>query len=237
MNSPDRKTLLARVAAKHTATSGAGAKNKRAAKNAPKPSIYARLAKLYADMEAAYNACAEAAGLSCRGCETNCCTSFFRHHTYVEWAYLWRGLFRLSEERRKVFIKRAEEYLYEARQSLALDIQPTAMCPLNEDGLCVLYAHRLMICRMHGTRNLLRLPDGGQQIFPGCGRFTALPCAQSAPLPQAAGLSSSCPTLDRTPFYQELAALELELHQKTPRPLPRVNLTLAEMIVLGPPKL
>ena len=210
------------------------------------PGVFQRLASLYQRMEQAYAACAEEAGLSCEGCPTNCCTSFFQHHTYVEWSYLWRGLYELSEERRCEIVGRAEEYVREAHQALALAMVPKSLCPLNENGLCILYPHRLMICRMHGTRNVFIRPDGVRQIFPGCARFTALPCSADSPLPvpDASGQdedspndgSQSCPTLDRTPFYRGLAALELEFHKKAGRLLPRVNLTLAEMIVMGPPK-
>ena len=178
-------------------------------------------------MEDAYKERAQQAGLSCAGCETNCCTSFFQHHTHVEWTYLWRGLNELPDARRKNFVERAKGYVQETRAALAANTPPAAMCPLNEDGLCVLYSHRLMICRMHGTRNVLTLPDGRRQIFPGCARFSALPCSED----------DACPSLDRTPFYGELAALEMEFRQKAGRPLPRVDLTLAEMLVLGPPKI
>lgn len=181
-------------------------------------------------MEQAYGRCATAAGLSCEGCENNCCTSFFQHHTYLEWAYLWRGLQELPPARRDIFVKKARAYVAEARESLASGRLPSSMCPLNEEGLCALYAHRLMICRLHGTRNVFVLPDGARQEFPGCWRFSALPCA-------AEGNEESCPTLDRTPLYQELAALELEFLRRAGRPMPRPDLTLAEMIVLGPPKL
>ena len=185
--------------------------------------LFSRLAGLYARMEQAYDAGAQQAGLTCKDCATNCCTSFFQHHTYVEWSYLWRGLQSLPPAQRKTFVKRAEQYVEEMRANIAMNILPTAMCPVNDKGLCTLYPYRLMICRMHGTRNRFSLPNGQQQEFPGCVRFTELPGA------------ASLPALDRTPFYKELAALELEFHQKAGRPLPRVNLTLAEMIVLGPP--
>ena len=216
------------------------------------PGMYQRLALLYQRMEQAYTACAEKAGLSCEGCPTNCCTSFFQHHTYVEWSYLWRGLYELAPERRQEIVSRAEAYVRQASQALALNILPNAMCPLNENGLCILYPYRLMICRMHGTRNVFTRPDGERHVSPGCERFAALPCSVNSQSsgPDAAGsdgvgseldvpkaASEPCPTLDRTPFYSELAALELEFHKKAGRRLPRVNLTLAEMIVLGPPKL
>ena len=189
--------------------------------------LYGRLAYLYARMHEAYSETAAAAGLTCESCPTNCCTSYFRHHTYIEWAYLWRGLSALPEDRRAALAARARDYLDQVRQSLERNALPTAMCPLNETGLCILYPHRLMICRMHGTRNTFTLPDGAVRTFPGCARFTALPRSNDA----------DCPSLDRTPFYKELAALEAEFHKRASRPLPRVDLTLAEMMVLGPPKI
>lgn len=181
-------------------------------------------------MEAAYRLCADSAGLTCDGCENNCCTSFFQHHTHIEWAYLWRGLRELPPGERKLFVRRSRAYVDDAGQSLASGRLPSAMCPLNDAGLCVLYSHRLMICRLHGTRNVFRLPDGRRQYFPGCGRFAGLPCASE-------GKEDACPTLDRTAFYQELAALELEFLKRAAGPMPRVDMTLAEMIVMGPPRL
>lgn len=203
-------------------------KKQAAPKTAPAAKgLFGRMANLYERMQNAYQDSAARAGLSCEGCPTNCCTSYFRHHTYVEWAYLWRGLHDLAPARLDHFVRRAEAYLEQARQSMALNALPSAMCPLNENGLCALYLYRLMICRMHGTRNAFTRPDGEVQVFPGCARFSQLPCAAS----------SDCPTLDRTPFYRELAELEMEFHKRAGRPLPRVDITLAEMIVLGPPKI
>lgn len=200
-----------------------------------KKGLFVRMAELYARMEEAYNASAGAASLTCKDCPTNCCSSFFKHHTYVEWAYLWRGLSELAPERRKEFVRRGALYLEEARRAIALGAMPTAMCPLNEAGLCALYPYRLMICRMHGTRNVFVLPEGTRQVFPGCARFTAMhgPVDDQAPPEEQNGPAP----LDRTPFYNELAALEGEFRQRSTRPLPRVAMTLAEMLVAGPPRL
>ncbi|MDL2291501.1 hypothetical protein LJC09_05325 [Desulfovibrio sp. OttesenSCG-928-F20] len=199
-----------------------------ARKQAGQPGLFTRMAGLYAAMEQAYNTCAATAGLSCTGCTSNCCTSFFKHHTYVEWAYLWRGLHELDEARRKDLVARAKAYVADVRSAMAKGLVPFVMCPLNGDGLCLLYAHRLMICRMHGTRNVFTLPDGSTRTFPGCVRFTALPCATD---------EAACPSLDRTPFYSELAGLEMDFLKKAKKPMPRVDITIAEMIILGPPKL
>ena len=225
-----------KAASKGKAAHAAGAKKG--------PGLNQRLAHLYRRMEEAYAIRAREAGLTCEGCPTNCCTSYFQHHTYIEWSYLWRGLLELSEERRREFIRRAEAYMREAKQALALNALPGVMCPLNENNLCALYPYRLMICRLHGTRNVFTRPDGLRQVFPGCARFTALPRTHEASSsdppqadPAAATSPDTLPALDRTPFYAELAALELEFHKRAAGPLPRVNLTLAEMILLGPPKL
>ena len=214
------RTMLSRAAAQK------GAAKKRPAAARPGASVFSRLADLYARMETAYNDAARLAGLSCAGCAQNCCTSFFQHHTHIEWAYLWRGLNDLPAPRRETIIERANGYVSEANAALAAGVMPSAMCPLNEDGLCVLYPHRLMICRMHGTRNVFTMPGGGVQTFPGCYRFVELHKDADA----------SAPSLDRTPFYRELAALEMEFCRRASGPLPRVDMTLAEMIVLGPPK-
>lgn len=187
--------------------------------------IFSRLADLYRRMEQAYAKSAGAAGLSCEGCATNCCVSYFQHHTHVEWIYLWKGLSALPSARRGMFVERAAEYVEHANSARSAGVLPSRMCPLNESGLCALYEHRLMICRMHGTRNVLVLPDGSRRMFPGCERFASL----------SRDTQGEVPALDRTPFYRELAALEMELYQRVGGPPRKVDLTLAEMIVLGPP--
>ncbi|MDR2488546.1 MAG: hypothetical protein LBD42_03520 [Desulfovibrio sp.] len=210
------------------------------------PGLFRRLEALYRRMELAYASCAEEAGLSCADCPTNCCTSFFQHHTYVEWSYLWRGLLELPDHRRREIVRLAEDYMGEAGSALALNAVPKAMCPLNSDSLCTLYSYRMMICRMHGTRNVLTMPDGRRRFFPGCARFVSLPCTADPSFSnrQEGGRvvsrdtpDDACPSLDRTPFYAELAALEREFLTRAASPLTRVNLTLAEMILLGPPAL
>jgi cell division protein YceG involved in septum cleavage len=48
----------------------------------------------------------------------------------------------------------------QVRQALAREERPQLMCPLNEEGRCSLYLHRLMICRMHGVPSSLTFPNG-----------------------------------------------------------------------------
>lgn len=193
--------------------------------------MFRRLEALYARMQREYDAAAQPLSFTCAGCPQNCCTSFFQHHTHVEWAFLWKGLEGLPAERREVFLARARDYVDAARAALDRGETPAAMCPLiTQDGeeggggRCGLYAHRLMICRLHGVSHVLQTPGRPAQPFPGCWRHQELA--------QAAG---QAPVLDRTPLYRELAALERDFLGPRAGRLPRVDLTLAEMLVQGPP--
>ena len=184
-----------------------------------------KIADLYARMEKAYDAVAEALGFTCSGCPDNCCDSFFQHHTYLEWLYLWEGLCQLPKEKLEEIEKRSQQYILESERALAQGERPEIMCPLNEAGLCSLYKHRLMICRMHGVPSIMTRPDGKKLEFPGCFRCQEL-----------VGDRNNAPAVDRTDLYKELALLEAELLGARRRTLPRVKMTIAEMIVKGAPK-
>jgi Fe-S-cluster containining protein len=177
-------------------------------------------------MEEAYNRVAAKIGLSCDGCPDNCCSSYFRHHTYIEWAYLWQGISTIAEHKQQEFLHRAEEYVKESRILLAQGLRPRMMCPLNDDGFCQIYQHRLMICRLHGVPNSFVHPEGKKMEFPGCFRSQEL-CSSL----------QEVPSLDRTNLYQALASLEMAFVGPKMRDLPRVKLTLAEMLVQGPPRI
>jgi hypothetical protein len=191
----------------------------------PNAELTSRLVGLYARMEEAYNRVAAELDFSCGDCPDNCCDSYFLHHTVIEWGYLWQGLAALDPERLEQIRARAERYLTGVAEALARYERPQIMCPLNEGGLCGLYAHRLMICRMHGVPSSFTLPDGRRQEFPGCHR-----CQE-----QTAGRENP-PEVDRTALYRELAELERELLLLTGRCGPRIKMSIAEMIVAGPPK-
>ncbi|MFP4168779.1 MAG: hypothetical protein ACLFSY_08055 [Desulfonatronovibrionaceae bacterium] len=188
--------------------------------------VFTRLQDLYLRMEEEYDRIAFRIGLSCAECTDNCCTSYFRHHTYVEWAYLWKGLKACDSSLRERILARAHGYLREEEAGLARGKAPEAMCPVNESGWCTLYPYRLMICRMHGVPNCLNTPDGQRKDFPGC--FMAQELTQGM---------DSAPSMDRTGFYSELAALEMDFLGQRIKKLPRVDMSLARMIVSGPPKL
>lgn len=191
--------------------------------------VLRRLRELYARMDQAYQASAQAIGLSCDNCADSCCETLFRHHTYLEWTDLSQGLAALPAARQQELRESAEAYL-RLHQNALPGCTPRVPCPLcMEQGgalACGLYEHRPMICRLHGVPNVLLRPGGQQTAFPGCDR--------------AQELAKTCPPalLDRTPLLGELAKLEMDLlgRERMGR-LPRVNITIAEMILLGPPKL
>ncbi len=190
------------------------------------PEISKKMAELYARMEEAYDEVARTLEFSCKGCPDNCCDSFFLHHTYVEWAYLWEGLNKLPKERLEELAERAAHYVTESEIQLGRGERPMLMCPLNENGLCSVYSHRLMICRMHGVPSSLTRPDGKKLQFPGCFRCQEIVNGRG-----------DVPTVDRTELYKELVALETALLGSRRHILPRVKMTIAQMIVKGPPEL
>lgn len=188
---------------------------------------FRKLAKLYDDMQNAYASYSSALGLSCVDCAQNCCTSYFQHHTYIEWTYLLVGLEELPPERRATYMARAQQYVRDTREALDQGNRPQLMCPLNDDGLCGIYTHRLMICRLHGVPNRLRYPNGKIVDFPGCYRSQELCASRKA-----------VPVLDRTALYTRLMELEIQfVGPKKITTIPRVDLTLAEMLVQGKPRI
>ncbi len=191
-----------------------------------KPEISEKLAALYQRMEEVYDRVARELHFTCTGCPDNCCDSYFLHHTVIEWAYLWQGLAALSENRLAVICERAADYIAQSRKALMKGERPQIMCPLNDGGLCVLYKHRLMICRMHGVPSCFSKPDGSKVHFPGCFR-----CQE-----QVEG-REEIPEVDRTELYRELASLEKDVLLSVAFKGHRIKMTIAEMITAGPPQL
>ena len=186
---------------------------------------FRKLAALNARMSETYDQAATTLGLACADCPDNCCHSFFQHHTQIEWAYLRQGLAGLAEPDRAVLLERAEAYLREARPLLACGELPRIACPLLDAGRCLLYAHRPMICRLHGVPGLLVKPDGSRAESPGCPRAQAL---------VAQGRSAL--VLDRTPFLEALFNLEVEFLGGRSRLRRKIDLPVAGMLVLDPPR-
>lgn len=190
------------------------------------PEFAEQVASLYRDMEEAYDSVAATLDFSCNGCPDNCCDSFFLHHTYTEWAYLWQGLQTLNDRQLEEIRKKSSAGLVAAEDALARGRRPTVMCPLNSAGRCSLYPYRLMICRLHGVPSAFTRPDGRRMEFPGCFRYQD----------QLAGEKPGI-ALDRTEFFRRLVELEIRLLDARLRVVPKVKLTIAQMIVQGPPPL
>ncbi|MBB5347482.1 hypothetical protein JWG42_05690 [Desulfoprunum benzoelyticum] len=194
----------------------------------PEPLVQ-RLKNIYRALEEDYDEVARQLQFSCSGCPDNCCDSYFLHYTYVEWAYLWQGLRELPPVRQKNILDRAGEVVRVCREELAHGRRPVVMCPLNENGLCVLYPYRLLVCRTHGVPAVMTLPDGRRLSFPGCYRCQEVVRGREN--------DAGVPFVDRTKLLQLLVMLESELLQGLHSPRPRIRMTIAEMLVKGPPTL
>ncbi|BCO10466.1 hypothetical protein GF1_28420 [Desulfolithobacter dissulfuricans] len=194
------------------------------------PELSSELADIYAKMQEGYDEVARRITMTCTGCPDNCCDSWFQHHTYSEWAYLWEGLRAVDDDLLERILKRAEEYVRESKKILARGERPQLMCPLNENGLCALYDHRMLICRMHGIPATMTRPDGQLLRFPGCFRCQEI-------VEKRYEDENEAPAMDRTPLLRRLAALENELLGNRRHLYPRVKKTIAEMIVEGPPRI
>jgi Fe-S-cluster containining protein len=182
--------------------------------------IMIELEQLLARMDQAYRQTAGAAGFECRGCLQNCCRTLFFHHTLTELLYLKAGLAGLSAEVHNRIRERAAGAVDRMRGTEQAQ-QPSAgtMCPLNEQDRCMLYAHRPMICRLHGLPHRLQRPDGKVLSGPGCDDFY-----------RQCGSASSV-ALDRTPHYTAMAGLEKALRQKWDFGA-RIKMTVARMVVV-----
>ena len=193
------------------------------------PELSCEIGEIYDSMEVAYDEVASAIALTCDGCPDNCCDSFFLHYTYCEWAYLWEGIRALEDDKLDAIMQRAKDYVEQSRSMIAKGERPQIMCPLNEEGRCGLYSHRLMICRTHGVPATLTRPDGQLLRFPGCFRCQEI-------VSTAFSIETDAPAMDRTILYKRLAQLESRFLGDKRGLMPKIKMTIAEMIVSGPPK-
>ncbi len=163
---------------------------------AEKGNFFKELQGLYAAMDRAYDQAADRYGFSCTGCADSCCLTRFYHHTAIEYAYLLSGFRELPPERRRTFLSRAQACIRDLERAMREKKPFRHMCPVNDDGWCALYAHRPMICRLHGIPHELSPPGRPKIQGAGCTEFER----QFGDLPYAA--------FDRTPFYAEMAGME-----------------------------
>ncbi len=177
-----------------------------------------RIAAVYADMDAAYDAAAAQYGFVCAGCEDSCCRTRFRHHTLIEYAYLRQGFKGLDAGLRRRVTDKAVVYREALREAESRGVPFRHWCPLIRDGRCMLYAFRPMICRLHGLAHILHHPARGIIRGTGCHVF------------EQAHLQAAARPLDRSGIYQRLAGLEQVVRQATRFSAP-LGMTVADMIV------
>jgi Fe-S-cluster containining protein len=184
-------------------------------------SAYSELIRgLYEEMGSAYDRAAEGFGFSCSGCDENCCEERFYHHTLSEFIYLKRGLENCPEDKRKEIFRRAGEVVSLYAMHDAEGVARRVLCPLNVDGLCSLYDHRLMICRLHGVPYKMRRPDNTVTKGQGCHKIE---------WDMSEEKSEAC-MLDRTDLYRQLSGIEIDLRKKIGFN-ERIKKTIAEMVV------
>lgn len=173
---------------------------------------------IYDAIDQNYNEVGNQYGFICKGCEDNCCATRFYHHTLLEVLYILKG-FKSLEKEKQIKIKHrtleVSRKIIEAGEK-EMDLRP--MCPLNFDGLCILYIHRPMICRLHGIPSELHIPGKQITYSPGCYSFSKQ-CKEKGYI-----------AFDRTPFYIEMAQLEKKLQQAVGM-TQKIKMTVAQMLV------
>ena len=177
-----------------------------------------RLEEIYAHMDEKYNQAAEYYDFTCNGCRDNCCLTRFYHHTLLEYLYIRKGFSKLGTNIRPDVKKKALNVLRLTAEADQNKKTARVMCPLNLDGLCLIYHFRPMICRLHGIPHELNRPGRGIICSPGCDEFTKL-----------YGSKKYC-KFDRTPFYIKMAGLEKELKESVGI-AHKIKMTIAEMII------
>lgn len=178
-----------------------------------------QIKSLFADMDLAYQKVADDYGFVCRGCEDNCCSSRFSHHTLLEFIYLSVGFRQLTVDIRTEILNQAHRNIEKGVKTDQKDTDNRLMCPVNVNEQCLLYPFRPMICRLHGIPHELKLPDNSIQYGQGCEAFTSR-CKESTYIP-----------FNRTPLYTQLSCFEIKLRQKI-GVFEKIKMTVAEMLIL-----
>jgi Fe-S-cluster containining protein len=182
----------------------------------PNLSYLNKLETIYAAMDRRYEEVADAYEFKCTGCRDSCCLTLFHHHTLIEFLYLARGLQSLEVQRLATIEQKAVQVKRYISQAKELPIR--VMCPLNEEGRCVSYPYRPMICRLHGIPHELRKP--GQALAHGSGCHIFSEKYQHKPYQP----------FDRTPHYLQMAHLEKALRIEVGY-YQRLKMTVADMVL------
>ena len=170
-------------------------------------------------MDQSYQQVAHAYGFFCTGCETSCCETRFYHHTLIEYFYLRKGFLALDIYRQEKNLLHAAVVLKGYRTADERQNSVRIPCPLNQNGQCVIYPYRPMICRLHGIPHEFQKPEGKNIYGPGCDPFNRQ-CRDAR-----------YKKFDRTPFYRQMASLEQELRQSI-GVYDKFKMTIAEMLLL-----
>ncbi len=178
--------------------------------------LFQQLVDNYTTMDRAWEMTASQYNFQCKGCEDNCCTSLFFHHTFVEKAFLIHGVGQLAQDIKKEAQDRAKIYYNKTFPAGKMPESRKIMCPLNQDGRCLVYGYRPMICRLHGLPHELHKPGASPFKGPGC----------------PAGQFDSAPYIpfDRTPFYKKMAKIEIKFRQSTGK-VGKIKETVAQMLL------
>lgn len=170
-------------------------------------------------MDLKYKEAADYYGFDCKGCEDNCCFTRFFHHTLLEYLYIMEGYGTLDRAKQVEVKRRALEVCRKTDEAVEKGIPVRVMCPLNFDGLCLMYDYRPMICRLHGIPHELQRPGQSTMYGLGCDTFNKQ-CQEKELF-----------KFDRTPFYIEMAELEKELRQEV-GVRQKIKLTVAQMLAM-----
>jgi len=188
------------------------------------PEYFSPLVRLYHDMDSAWDQVAAQYEFQCNGCEDNCCLSLFFHHTHAEASFLRFGLQTLSPKDRKRVLSLSRDYcrqtFCDAPENPDQPVSQKVPCPLLKAERCSLYHFRPMICRLHGLPHELHKPGCHIIKGPGCdaGRFD----------------SRTYIPFDRTPFYKQMAVIEMNFRQQTGK-TGKVKKTIAQILVDSAP--
>ena len=184
------------------------------------PEHFSTLIKLYQEMDKTWDQVAQQYGFQCNGCEDNCCLSLFFHHTYAEVSFLQYGFQTLPTEEQARILELSQAYCSQTfSETTKNNNQATSKkipCPLLKEERCSLYNFRPMICRMHGLPHELHKPGFNVIKGPGCdaGKFN----------------SRTYIPFDRTPFYRQMAAIEMNFRQLTGK-TGKIKKTIAQILM------
>ncbi|MFH0960165.1 MAG: YkgJ family cysteine cluster protein [Pseudomonadota bacterium] len=176
-----------------------------------------RLKQLYEQIDYFYRKAATQSAFSCHGCDgAKCCTVDLIVHTSAEMLYMRRGLGALNPST-KLEIKKRSKHIVELKRLDYLGEYRNSVCAANFDGKCRIYDYRPMICRLAGIPHFIDKPNGTRIFGPGCDRFEL-----------GASEGKTVEKIDRTPFYNKLAEMEIEVINNQGRRTP--SLTIAEIL-------